>query len=197
MQAELITTHIEDGLNRFIQQYKNSDKLKGICGSFCKQIQDLENAFNGLYGRLDIANVEGKLLDDIGIIVGQDRLGFDDEIYRILLITRITINTSGGTPRNIIDIFKQLIQATEVDYREIYPASVQISCDVEPPTEYLNYIKIAIDTALPAGVNLSFIGYYDPAVAFTMDDGLGEIDALHGFGDIYNPSTGGELGKIL
>jgi len=192
-----ITTHKEDAISRFIEQYKNSENLKRVIEISCKQKQDIEDALWSLFGRLDIEKMTGILLDKIGVIVGQERLGFNDSIYRILLYTRIAINMSGGTPENIISIFQILTQAGETDFRELYPAAVQITSDTEPETGLLEYIKKAIETALPAGVKLSFIGYYNPETAFTLDNGLGTFDNVHGLGDVNNPAIGGELGKVL
>ncbi|MCP4481427.1 MAG: DUF2612 domain-containing protein [bacterium] len=197
MQAEKITTHVIDALKRFIEQYKNSSKLQGITASFCNQIQDIENALCSLYGRLDIDNITGNDLDNIGKIVGQDRLGFTDDIYRILIYTRIAINVSGGIPENIISIFQILTQCTEVEFLEIFPAGVHIMANLEIDSSLTDYIKEALESSLAAGVTLSGVGYYDPTNAFTFTDGTPEVDSEHGFGDTGDALEGGLLSVVL
>ena len=195
--TEKITTHNEDALDRIIGQYKNSERLKGILTALCKQIQDLEDAEHTLFGKLDIDNISDILLDKLGKTIGQERLGFSDEIYRILIYTRIAINISGGIPENIINIFRILTQCDKADLRELYPASIQIMADCKIGSELIAYVKNAIASALPACVSLSHIGYFDKENAFTFGNDSGTIDSLHGFGDVNNPETGGKLGVIL
>ena len=197
MQAERITTHNEDALERIIGQYRNSDRLKGIVTALCRQTQSLEDAGDTLFGRLDIDTISDTLLNKIGKIVGQERLGFSNDIYRILIYTRIAINISGGIPENIIDIFHILTQCDKTDFRELYPASIQIMADCEINGDLTPYIKNAISTALPACVSLAHIGYFDQENAFTFDSVSGNIDTLHGFGDINDSLKGGKLGVIL
>lgn len=57
----------------------------------------------------------------------------------------------------------------------------------------LDYIFFILQSILPAGVLLYHIGYYNGANAFAFDGGL---DGL-GFGDVNDPSVGGEFGTIF
>ena len=68
------------------EQYKKSDNLKGILNAFNSQVQEIENAMFGLFGKLDINDVSSDQLDRIGDIVGQDRLGTSDDIFRLLIL---------------------------------------------------------------------------------------------------------------
>lgn len=197
MQPEKITTHSDDALERVIGQYRNSERVKGLIRVFSKQVQSLENAENTLFGKLDIDNVSDTLLDRLGKIVGQERLGFSNDIYRILIYTRIAINISGGIPENIISIFHILTQCEKADFRELYPAGVQIMSDCPIGSELISYVKNAISSALPACVSLEHVGYYDKENAFTFDGQGGNIDILHGFSNVNDQSKGGKLGVIL
>ena len=46
------------------------------------QIQDLEDKARELLYSRDVDNCSGTQLDNLGTIIGQGRLGYDDEFYR-------------------------------------------------------------------------------------------------------------------
>ncbi|MCP4482085.1 MAG: DUF2612 domain-containing protein [bacterium] len=194
--------YIEHGLNRLITQYKNSKNLKKLLTVFLEDKQGLENEIQSLYERLDIDNKTGFELDQVGKLVGQERLGFADDIYKVLIYSRIAINSSGGTPENIINLFKILMGTEGVQYRELYPASIQIWCKGSLP--YLKeilipYIVNALQTILPAGVGLNHVGVYDEDSPFTFaeEDGLISLDGKDGFDDENDLSIGGSLGEEI
>ena len=71
--------------------------MENAIGAIISGIQDLETTFCDLLEkRLGIYEASGFQLDQIGTIVGQERLGFDDDFYRILLLARIGANISNG-----------------------------------------------------------------------------------------------------
>lgn len=197
MQFEKITTHNEDALDRIIGQYRNSEKLRGILTALCKQVKDLEDTTNSCLGKLNIDTATDLLLDKIGEIIGQSRLGFNDEMYKVLIYTRIAINISGGIPENIINIFRIITQSESVDFRELFPAGIQIMADHEIPTNIVSAVKNAVRNALPAGVGLLAMGYFDKERAFEFTDSTTKADSLHGLGDLNNPEIGGILSTLV
>ena len=197
MQVEKTQTHNEDALDRLIGQYRNSERLKGIISALCKQIQELEDGGDSMLEKLNIDTAEDMLLDNIGKIIGQARMGFSDEVYRVLIYTRIAINISGGVPENLISIFRIITQSETVDFREIFPASIQIMADREIPASIVNAVKNAVRNALPAGVGLLAMGYFDKERAFEFEDGYVKADNQHGFGDINNLELGGVLSVLV
>ena len=90
-----ITDHIDAAKRRLLQQYKDSPRLASLIEIlFGQQVQDLEGAAYEFYERLDIDNAEGVQLDRIGSIVGLTRIGWEDDLYRILLKAKIGKNVS-------------------------------------------------------------------------------------------------------
>lgn len=100
-----ITDHETRAKNRIITQFRDKENIEGLISVFAKRIQGLEDSLDGFYGgRLNIANAAGRQLDNIGRLIGQSRLGYSDSFYRVLLFSRIGINTSRGIIPDIINI---------------------------------------------------------------------------------------------
>lgn len=89
--------------NRLLNEYKNSPNLHKLITSLLELPTDeLLEILNSIKGRLSIDESEGFQLDQIGVIVGQNRpLDFTDEEYRTLLRSRIFLNVAGATVREI------------------------------------------------------------------------------------------------
>jgi len=186
-----ILTHEEDALKRLMQQYKDKAKLAGVIGAFTEQIQDLENAIFGLFGKLDIENVSVDNLDRLGAIVGQDRLGQTDAGYRLFIYAKIATNNSQGTAEEIMSIFKLITQSTFVQYFDLYPAAIQIMGDGSIDAGLEDFLKQTIENACVGGVSVDMIGFFDDADPFY----FGEIDEIGpgGFDD-GSGTIGGKLG---
>ena len=77
-------------------------------------------------GFIDAAT--GTNLEKLGAIVGQDREGFSDLIYRTLIKAKTAANRSKGTTENLIDTALILRNGviTNIVYTELFPAAVQI-----------------------------------------------------------------------
>lgn len=191
-------THLEEGLNRLILQYRNASNIKNILTIFLNRFQILENENFKFKGIFNLDNASGIALDRIGDIVSQERLGFEDDIYRYLIYGRIAINISGGTPENIINIYKLISSATTVRYDEIYPASMQIQSTgpILDPT-LISALVSVIDSTSPAGVSLSLLETYVEGNTFTTAEEDDSLDFLQGFSDEDNPGTGGILAEEL
>ena len=100
-----IENHIEQARDRLITQFRGKKNIDAIVQALGKQTQDLEDALFPFYdARLNINTAVGEQLDRLGQIVGQERLGYDDTFYRVLISARIGINTSQGTVPDLIDI---------------------------------------------------------------------------------------------
>lgn len=57
-------------------------------------------------------------MDYLGKIIGESRLGRDDEDYRAALRVRVSINTATGTPDSVIDLVKGYTNSETVRLRE-------------------------------------------------------------------------------
>jgi len=215
-----ITTHNTDAKNRLLQQYKGKARIEGLIDAYIgDQIQAIEDALWPLFDRLDIDSQVGTQLDKIGEIVGQDRLGLEDDLYRIWLKAKIGQNVSEGDAERIISIW-QLINsdATTIRLVEHFPAEVALYSDnaidavseltteagdtittedgtpiVVILTAYMSYIFDFMQKIVSGGVKLAYIAVFDPDNAFSF---AGSDSNTGGFGDNDDADVGGELSYI-
>jgi hypothetical protein len=188
-----IPNHVDLALERLLQQFVDKDKVAGVISALTEQIQDLEDTFSDLFTNRTIALAVGQTLDDIGTIVGQPRLGFDDVRYRSLLLAKIGENVSQGDPEAIIQITKLLIGANLVHLQEYYPAGFGLSASEDVPNDLINFFYSRLDRVDPAGVRLEALICFDEADAFAFEGPAGTAD---GFGDDTAPAVGGMFGKL-
>lgn len=109
-----ITDHIDQALQRLIEQYKDQPVLEALISSYVAEVQTLENTLWELIEGQMIDYAVGVNLDVIGRIVGQPRTSGDDEVYRNLLKVRIAINRSSGQWTDLNSVARLLLGAASI-----------------------------------------------------------------------------------
>lgn len=182
-----ITNHVEQAIDRLQTKFRNSD-WEGVVTAYVVQIQDLETSlFEFVDGRA-IDTAEGINLDNMGTIVIQDRLGFDDDFYRVLIYVKIGINTSQANPEKVIDVFRLLTSSNLVHLIDLENGAVELYGDGVPPTDDISFVFENMEKVVAAGVRINTIGFFDPDEAFSF---AGNVAGL-GFSDITG-TTGGKF----
>lgn len=194
--ATLINNHVQAALDRLITQYKNKPNFIAIITAFVTQHQILEDATFELYGRLDILNSEGAQLDGIGEIVGQDRLGFDDARYRILLLAKIGQNVSNGDPERIISIFKLLTGASFVHYLNLRDGEIELATDGSIDETIINFVFDQVQKSVAAGVRIDEFIFFDEEEPFAFDGPNTAAPAL-GFSSTADVTAGGKFAYLF
>lgn len=115
-------------LDLLLEQYKDSENLKGVIDASNDQADDLETALFEIRDLFYLDTATGVQLDIIGIIFSVLRAGLSDEDYREVISVRAALITS-GEPESIITILKLLFEATFVDYFPAYPAGYALLTD--------------------------------------------------------------------
>ncbi|MFZ0575969.1 MAG: hypothetical protein WAM41_00570 [Psychrobacillus psychrotolerans] len=181
----------------------NISKLISI---FSDELVVLENTNKQILLWREIDNAKGNALDLIGENVIQNRGVATDEVYRILLKSKIARNLSDGTINTIIQVISialstdpSTIKIVEKwnDVDEPEPAAIKL---IELPLtkineaglDPLNFIRI-IQRTVAAGVK---VGVIELSGTFEFGDETNVIDNLKGFGDINIESIGGYLGAV-
>lgn len=187
--VDKITDHEARALALFPDQFQEKPNITKLNKVFSKQIQELENVAFAMLTNRFLTLAEGQQLDGLGEIVGEDRDGRTDAIYKTALGTRISINRSNGEPETLINVLASLTNATDVKYKELYPASVEMTTNGTsiPTTLSENMHKVRA-----AGVALTIIhagGTLNPFVFENDPDGAG-------FGE-YGESVGGEFLEVI
>ena len=124
MTEAVLIDQVELGLDRMLSQWDDKPIIRGLFQSYLQGVQDVEDMWFQLMNERDLVSAIGAQLDILGSIVGEDRLGRDDEDYRDAIYNRIAINTSDGTPPRVTEILKLISGGSEAKIMEYFPASV-------------------------------------------------------------------------
>lgn len=113
-----------EAIARLTGQFHSSEKLKALVAAMVGPLTVIEETADSLKQNRWIDTAIGKQLDGCGEIVGEKRLGRDDDEYRKAIKFRVFINISKGTPTDLIRGLKFLTDPTDCQYLEGYPATV-------------------------------------------------------------------------
>lgn len=142
--------------------------LQKLIRAIVTPVQELQDVNYELETERWLSSAVGQQLDEIGIILGLPRnLDESDSDYRERLQFQIFINTSSGTPEEIIRILKTLTNATFIGYLDSPYAFFQLETNgltfPDPP----NDLNDAIFKASPAGVNYApIVATYNVPISF-------------------------------
>jgi hypothetical protein len=161
---------VERGLIRLASQFQDKPIIESFLKVYLEKLEEVEQGFLQLLNERGISSAIGNQLDLIGKIVGESRLGRDDETYRDALYLRIFINNSEGTPEDVLAALKLITQATYVNMWEHYPASVHLLTN---GTSIPNNLAETLKNVVPAAVSLPRIildPYEDTFIPCELDD---------------------------
>ena len=185
MLATEITNHVQQALDRLLQQYKGRPRITGFYTALVEQIQDLESATYSLNdGRqiFDGTNTPaiGAQLDAIGTIVGVSRNGLDDQQYILLIFGKNAENFSDDTAEAVLSVIQYVFQAEQVLLQEIYPAGLYISV-LNPaiPQSLFAVAQNLVQNSIGAGIKL-VLSSSETTAAFRFA-GPGVSGAVNGF----------------
>tara|TARA_R110002126_G_scaffold34517_8_gene106833 strand:+ start:4875 stop:5561 length:687 start_codon:yes stop_codon:yes gene_type:complete len=116
-----IINYSEQGLDRLLYQFKDKPNIDGILSSFLSSLSATQTSSLEMLDYLDLNVAVGKALDDLGKIVGEKRLGNSDEVYRENISVRIFLNSSRGTPNDLLEALNLLTDSTEIAIFEHEP----------------------------------------------------------------------------
>lgn len=189
-----IDNHEELALERLREQYKDRPKLQAFIRSMVSEIQELEDAFQALAVERGLDEAEGLQLDNLGDIVGLDRItGESDDDYRVRLRAKIAQNISQGEPEAVMTLMALLVGASMVVLTEGEFASIQLGADEPiPDQDRVNAIYRQIKLAMPAAVRIDWLAYFDGEDSFAF---AGTTPGA-GFGDSTDPDVGGGLATL-
>lgn len=167
--------------------------LQKLIFAILTQAQEIQDQEELLITQRSLDFAEGVQLDGLGEILGLLRTsGQSDADYRQALQFQIFVNSSSGTPEDVIAILKFLTAASKIWYSEIYPATYQLTTNGLQFPPIPSDIVSAIQSSSPAGVE--FIGVtaiYDTVPFVFSGDPYDE--QLYVAADPSHPSTKSKL----
>ena len=117
------TTHVAEGLDNLIGQFKDKEELEGLIASYLIQIQEIEDALSQILTDTTVEASVGAQLDALGSIVGEARSGRNDLQYSTAIRARQILNVSEGTPEDVIALIRAIAGDVGVEITEFFPAS--------------------------------------------------------------------------
>ena len=122
------TQHVAQAKGLLIEHLRGGANNEAFVEAFVDQVQDLEDVHFGLLVDRAIATAVGAQLDILGAIIGRERLGAEDDEYRLYVTAQIRVNVGSGTPEDILDILDLLI-VNDFGLFEWAPAAFTIVVD--------------------------------------------------------------------
>ncbi|GAC41694.1 hypothetical protein [Paenibacillus popilliae] len=201
-------TLLQDLISRLTDVYRkdegsNIGKLMSIIAAELERLQDTQQRM--LTWR-DIDKAEGTTLDRIGTNVVQPRGAASDDVYRVLLKSKIARNLSKGDIDTVIRVISVAVGApySEIEICEKY------TDPVEPEPAAISLMRLPLDRVNASGISLEQFaciiqrtvaaGVRVDAVELAGTFSFGAIgdsaDPASGFADLVQ-TTGGRLGAVL
>lgn len=171
-----ITNQFERALALLVSQFRGQ-KLDGQLTNLQKLIkvlvtpaQRLEDVKWQLKTERWLSTAVGVQLDEIGVILGLPReLNESDDDYRERLEFQIFINTTSGTPEEVMAVLAFLTQASHVNYHDIGIACFQLETNGLKFPNPTNQLNDGIFQVSPAGVNYApIVATYNVDISFEL-----------------------------
>lgn len=175
---------------------------------FLYEMRDIEEEAMLYLNTLNIDNMEGDWLDEIGALVGEPRFNKSDEKYKLFIKARIIANSSYGRLNELHDALDLVLgsESTEnyiQEYADV-PKTLKIFVDLEFTPENIEkcqYLRQFFQAAVDKGVAiLSVEPSADVGDRFGFSDLTGEIPtptSHETFGDFNDENVGGNFSYIL
>ena len=122
-----IENHVARGLARLTESLKGKAKVAGWLTAILGQVQALEDAIEDVREGRDLLFAVGEQLDVWGRRLSLSRGGLSDEVYRIRLRAKLSVNRSSGTLPELLAILSLITDERDVAITESYPMGIDIS----------------------------------------------------------------------
>lgn len=161
--------------------------MEALIRAAVAELQVIEDIIAELYG-ISVDTATDNELDVLGRIVGENRKGKGDDVYRIWVKARMMANRSSGTAEELMAIAYIVTNGTvPIVISEVYPAAVALQIGATPLVNP-DDLQAILQDARGAAISLVVTSDMSPdAFAFAFDPNGA------GFGDSSNSNTGGLL----
>lgn len=182
------------GKENVIGRFRESPIFMGILETVCERANELDGVLWDIYRARDVDLATGSALDQLGKLVGEERNGSVDDVYRLRVKTRIRANLSRGRRDDIKEIAAAVFSdADSIAYQDVYPAYFELTAS--GTSADLDAAASMIEAAAAAGVGglvIASSGAASETFRFASGDTF-ETDAARGMGDESFETGGGVL----
>lgn len=168
---------IQEALDLFTDQFQESEALMDLSRALMQPLGELNQVFDDLQNLRSLDTAQGRQLDLLGDMVGEERRGRTDDVYRNAIKFRIFINISKGEPETIIQATRVLSQGDFIRYWENYPAGFQVFTNgpnvIDITGEVFQIFDLALDDGGP--LELDDGGLFKSITAYEAPEGLADF----------------------
>lgn len=200
--VDYIIKHFTDAL---YESKKPSGTLYKVMSVLVDEFSLIEQTLATIIAYRDIDKARGMTLDLIGQNINQKRGKATDEVYRILLKSKIARNLSDGTVNTIIDVISLSLSTKPSDVKIL--ESWEVNPNAKPSIELM---KLPITKLLESGIDQeNFVAIIQKTVAGGVQVKQVELEGTFELGDDYaddlergmtnamEDTYGGILGEIF
>lgn len=118
--------YVTIGQGRLTNEFSDKPCILGVVNAMLTPLAEVETLADQVQTQRWVDTAVGVQLDGIGYIVGETRLGRDDDDYQTAIMFRIFANTSNATPEDLIKGLRLLTTPDDIQYIEQYPATAML-----------------------------------------------------------------------
>lgn len=142
--------HIESGLSKLLDQFKDSPKAQALLAAYLAEANEVEEALLQLLHERGIFEAEGEQLDILGALFGIRRNGKTDTKLRAEILTVAAGLTSDGTTEVFMQVLRTTSGSDYVDFFEHPSGDVHALLGAGSTVDTYSFLS----NLVPAGVNL-------------------------------------------
>lgn len=113
---------VAEGYEKLISHWKDKPKAVGLLVSYLREIQKVEDLLHEINDGTSLNTAIGAQLDVIGVLIGVERDGQQDPIYRDAIKSRIGLTDASGTIPDVKAVAKLVANSTVARVYEHFPA---------------------------------------------------------------------------
>lgn len=157
MGLDVVTQHAELAILKLAAPFWGRPRIASLLLAFVNRIQELEDNLHEIMLARTLAEADMPRLKILGKLIGQPRLNFDLEDYRILLQARGLANVSKGRARDIIAVLELIIGPGQYTLTEVGDATLHLTTDITLSSNDVNMLRQVVPDVRAAGVGLQLL----------------------------------------
>jgi hypothetical protein len=154
---DVVTQHRELAVLKLAGPFWGKARIAALLCAFIDRIQELEDDLHEIMTARTLEEADIVRLKVLGKLIGQPRLGFSEEDYRILLQARGLANVSRGRARDIIAVLELIIGPGQYTLTEVGDATLHLTTDIELDANDVAMLRQVVPDVRAAGVGLQLL----------------------------------------
>jgi len=165
-QFQYMPDYDEQMRRLLLSQDRDKPNILALARAIATGLQTVEDDLFDLPLSTSLALGTGDALDKLGAIVGEARLGLDDDAYRRFIGAKILVNRSEGTPEELLAIFRIITGSENCYHYDLPPGGfVLVTVRTSWMTDVeMRRVRRMMDDARAAGIAMELIeaapGYF-------------------------------------